>query len=322
PAHRSRHPPLRALAPPASHHLDVTPHPRPPRVLPPGRPPLVARGGVLVGHDRPALLDRELALPRRHGRALALERLDLTALAHAPEPVVVAHLGDAGLVAEVSRLEREGETSGSFAVTRIAVADRAAGRVDVLAAPDHRLIGPDVQGHVSVGILEGRGHVSVAPFLFVLLTVGTDHRRVSEPEPEEQHERGRRQRYEKLGSHVGHSSEVPVDADEDLVPPVAQRTLFDKAPKVHTVPDEEGDVLPGIELRLHGKHGPVALLVLEATRPELVETTRYDDLLLHEVVGLNAETGRSAVEVAAQLARQAVELVPNQRAVDVESLPP
>src|SRR5439155_9313630 len=124
------------------------------------------------------------------------------------------------------------------------------GRVDVLAAPDHRLIGPDVQGHVRVGILEGRGHVSMAPFLFVLLTVGTDHRRVSEPEPEEQHERGGRQRYEKLGSHVDRSSEVPVDADEDLVPPVAQRTLFDEAPKIHAVPDEEGDVLPGIELRL------------------------------------------------------------------------
>src|SRR2546422_11611902 len=73
---------------------------------------------------------------------------------------------------------------------------------------------------------------------------------------------------------------------------------------------------------LHGKHGPVALLVLEATRPELVETTRYHDLLLHEVVGLNAETGRGAVEVAAQLARQAVELIPDQRTVDVGLLPP
>src|SRR5881296_517551 len=43
---------------------------------------------------------------------------------------------------------------------------------------------------------------------------------------------------------------------------------------------------------------------------------------LHEVVGLNAETGRGAVEIAAQFARQAVELIPDQRAVDVESLPP
>src|SRR5437667_4121650 len=162
----------------------------------------------------------------------------------------------------------------------------------------------------------------MAPFLFTLVAIGTDHRRMSEPEPEEQHERGGRQRYEKLGSHVDRSSEVPVDADEDLVPPGAQGTLFDKAPKIHAVPDEERDVLPGIELRLHGKHRPVALLVLEAARPELVETTRYHDLLLHEVVGLNAETGRGAVEVAAQLARQAVELIPDQRAVDVETLPP
>src|SRR2546422_576926 len=93
-------------------------------------------------------------------------------------------------------------------------------------------------------------------------------------------------------------SKIPVNADEDLVAPVAQRTLFDKASKVHAVPDEERDVMPGIELRLHGQHGPVALLVLEATGPELVEAARYHDRLLHEVVGLNAETGRGAVEVA------------------------
>src|SRR2546426_8462551 len=99
-------------------------------------------------------------------------------------------------------------------------------------------------------------------------------------------------------------------------------SLFDKAPKIHAVPDEERDVLPGIELRLHGKHRPVALLVLEATRPELVEAARYHDLLLHEVVSLNAETTRGTVEVAAQLARQAVETIPDQRAVDVEILPP
>src|SRR5207249_3279606 len=133
---------------------------------------------------------------------------------------------------------------------------------------------------------------------------------------------GGRQRYEKLCSHIDDSLKVPVDADEDLVPPVAQRALFDEAPKIHAVPDEEGDVLPGIELRLHREDGSVALLVLEAARPELVETTRYHDLLLHEVVGLNAETGAGAVEVAAQLARQAVELIPDQRAVDVEILPP
>src|SRR3989441_11931884 len=145
---------------------------------------------------------------------------------------------------------------------------------------------------------------------------------MSDPEADEQHDHGDRLRCEEFGSHVGHSSEVPVDADEDLVPPVAQRTLLDEAPKIHAVPDEEGDVLPRIELRLHGKHGPVALLVLEATRPEPVETTRYHDLLLHEVAGLNSETGRGAVEVAAQLARQAVELIPDQRAVDVEILPP
>src|SRR2546421_5683199 len=125
-----------------------------------------------------------------------------------------------------------------------------------------------------------------------------------------------------LASMSASPSKVPVDADEDLIPPVQQRTLLDKASKVHAVPDEERDVLPGIELRLHGKHRPVARLVLQATRPELVEAARYHDRLLHEVVGLNAETGRGAVEVAAQLAGQAVELIPDQRAVDVEILPP
>src|SRR6266566_1079625 len=62
--------------------------------------------GVLIRHDRPPIFDRQLALPRRHGRALALERLDLTTLAHAPEPVVVTHLRNAVLVAEVWGLER------------------------------------------------------------------------------------------------------------------------------------------------------------------------------------------------------------------------
>src|SRR5439155_974731 len=215
----------------------------------------------------------------------------------------------AGEVAGLRRLPRRQHRAHgpvALAVAAVAMADSTCSRVDFFAAGDHSGVRPDAQRHVDVRVL-GRGRnvsVSARLFVLVLVPVGAAGRRVSEPEPEEQYERGERQRYEKLGSHVGHSSEVPVDTDEDLVPPVAQRTLFDEAPKIHAVPDEEGDVLPGIELRLHGKHGPVALLVLEATRPELVETTRYDDLLLHEVVGLNAETGRSAVEVAAQLARQ------------------
>src|SRR5207302_3574456 len=89
----------------AGHRVDVTPHRDAPRVLPRDVRPPVAREGVLVGHHRPPFLDRELALPRRHGGAPALERLDLSALAHPPEPVVVAHSSDAGLVSEVRRLE-------------------------------------------------------------------------------------------------------------------------------------------------------------------------------------------------------------------------
>src|SRR5262249_58285478 len=67
---------------------------------------LVPRKRVLVGHQRPAVLDGE-SLPRRHRRPFALEGLDLSALADPPEPVVVAHLGSASLVAEVRRLHRQ-----------------------------------------------------------------------------------------------------------------------------------------------------------------------------------------------------------------------
>ena len=49
---------------------------------------------------------------------------------------------------------------------------------------------------------------------------------------------------------VGLSSEVPVDADEELVPPIPQWTVLDEAPEVHAVADEERDVLPRVELRL------------------------------------------------------------------------
>src|SRR5207249_8962146 len=81
--HRAHGPialPVDAVAHHAGHRVDVTPHRDARRVLPRDVRPIVTRECVLVGHHRPPFLDRELAFPRRHGRALALERLDLAAL--------------------------------------------------------------------------------------------------------------------------------------------------------------------------------------------------------------------------------------------------
>src|SRR2546425_5687083 len=201
------------------------------------------------------------------------------------------------------------------------MADRAAGRIDLLAAFDQGGVRPDTQRHVDVGVLERRWHVSVSALFLVLVAIRPGGRRADEPETNEQSEHADCQRCDEFGSHVGLSSEVPVDADEELIAPVPQRTVLDEAPEVHAVADEEGDVLPGIELRLHGQHGTVALLVLEAAGPELVEPARQHDLLVDEIVGLNRETSRGAVEAPSQLAGQAEEPIPDQRAVDVKLLP-
>src|SRR3989441_6315000 len=201
------------------------------------------------------------------------------------------------------------------------MADRAAGRVDLLTAGDHLGVRPDAQRHVDIGVLRRRWHVSVSALFLVLVSIRRSGRRADEPEPDEQPEHADRQRCEEFGSHVGYSSEVPVDADEELIAPVPQRTVLDEAPEVHAVADEEGDVLPGIELRLHGQHGAGVLLVLEAAGPELVEAARQHNLLADEIAGLNRETGRGAVEAPSQLAGQAEEPIPDQRAVDVKLLP-
>src|SRR5207245_10200858 len=163
--------------------------------------------------------------------------------------------------------------------------------------------------------------MSMSALFLVLVAVRPSGRWVDEPETDEQPEHADRQRCKEFGSHVGFASEVPVDADEDLIAPVPEWTVFDEAPEVHSVADEEGDVLPGIELRLHGQHGAVTLLVLEAAGPELVEPARQHDLLVDEIVGLNRETSRGAVEGPSQLAGQAVEPIPDERAVDVKLLP-
>src|SRR5438132_14277617 len=138
--------------------------------------------------------------------------------------------------------------------------------------------------------------MSMSALFLVLVAVRPSGRWADEPETDEQPEHDR-QRCKEFGSHVGLSSEVPVDADEDLIAPVPEWTVFDEAPEIHAVADEEGDVLPGIELRLQGQHGAVTLLILEAAGPELVEPARQYDLLVDEIVRLNRETGRGAVEV-------------------------
>src|SRR5438094_5072160 len=94
-----------AVAWDARHDKDVAAHRDALWVLPGNVRPVMSGVRVLIRHHGPSVLDRELALPWGHGRALALERLDLSPLAHAPEPVVVAHLPDAVLVAEVGGFE-------------------------------------------------------------------------------------------------------------------------------------------------------------------------------------------------------------------------
>src|SRR5438132_2354045 len=162
--------------------------------------------------------------------------------------------------------------------------------------------------------------MSMSALFLVLVAVRPSGRWADEPETDEQPEHDR-QRCKEFGSHVGLSSEVPVDANEDLIAPVPEWTVFDEAPEVHSVADEEGDVLPGIELRLQGQHGAVTLLVLQAAGPELVEPARQHDLLVDEIVRLNRETARGAVEAPSQRAGQAVEPIPDHRAVDVKLLP-
>src|SRR5213593_956859 len=201
------------------------------------------------------------------------------------------------------------------------MADRAAGRVDLLAASDHGGVRPDAQRHVDVGVFERRWHMSMPALFVVLVAIRPSGRRADEPETDEQAEHADRQRCKEFGSHVGLSSEVPVDADEDLIAPVPEWTVVDEAPEIHAVADEERDVLPGIELRLQGQHGAVKPLVLEAAGPELVEPARQHDLLVDEIVRLNRETARGAVEAPSQRAGQAVEPIPDQCAVNVELLP-
>src|SRR2546426_771425 len=89
----------------AGHHIYVATNQDALWMLPGHGWALMPGEGVLVRHDRPAILNRQFPFPRRHGRALRREGRGLAALAHAPEPVVVAHLGHAGLVAEVRRLK-------------------------------------------------------------------------------------------------------------------------------------------------------------------------------------------------------------------------
>src|SRR5439155_3870510 len=81
-----------AVAGHASHHIDVAPHRDALGMLPGHVWALMAGERVLIGHDRPAVLHGQLPLPRRHGRALALERFDLAAFADPPEPVVLTPL--------------------------------------------------------------------------------------------------------------------------------------------------------------------------------------------------------------------------------------
>src|SRR5439155_21755014 len=74
-----------AMARDASHRVDVAADDDALGMFPGNMRALVARVGVLVGHECPPLLNRELSLPRGHGCALTLDRLDPPSFAHPPE---------------------------------------------------------------------------------------------------------------------------------------------------------------------------------------------------------------------------------------------
>src|SRR5207247_11157283 len=111
------------------------------------------------------------------------------------EPVGVARPGDAALVAEVGRLERERNAGRTFAVALIAVADGAPRGVDLLASRDHRCVCPHAQRDVDIRVLEWSRYVSVAARLLVLLAVGLRRRGIAAPETDrEHHHRDHRER--------------------------------------------------------------------------------------------------------------------------------
>ena len=188
----------------AGHGIDVAPHGDAVRMLPGDVRSAVSRVRVLIRHHRPAVLHRELSLPRRHRRALGLERFHLAAFAHAPEPVVVAHLGNAVLVTEVRGLERQRQAGRSLAVPLVAVADGAAHRIDFLASRDHHRVGPYAQRDMDVRVLERRRHVCVSSLLLMHVAVRTRRRRIGSPKRKRQH--GHRSRHEGPASVLHASS--------------------------------------------------------------------------------------------------------------------
>src|SRR2546425_6590430 len=117
------------------------------------------------------------------------------------------------------------------------------------------------------------------------------------------------------------SSEIPVDADEHLIAPVAKRVVLVELPEVHAVADEERDVLPRVIADLRGEDASVELVVLQPARPELIETAREKDGLVSEIVQLDGQPGCRAIEITAELAGQAVDLVTDDRAVEIERVP-
>src|SRR5207249_3778535 len=135
-----------------------------------------------------------------------------------------------------------------FAVALVAMADGAAGQVNVPATRDHRRVRPHAERHVGVRELGRRRHVSMAALLLVLLAIRSSRRRGGPPEGERQRAHHERRHRPWWDSHARLPlSEIPVDADQELVPPVPQRALLDEALKVHAVAGEERYVLPRVE---------------------------------------------------------------------------
>src|SRR2546422_2676883 len=92
---------------------------------------------MLIGDDSPPILDREIVLPSRHGRAGRLERFDSPAFADAPEPVGIGHLRDHRLVSQGGRFHREPRGGWSIAGAVAAMADGALHLVNRPASPTY-----------------------------------------------------------------------------------------------------------------------------------------------------------------------------------------
>src|SRR5438128_2686329 len=130
---------------------------------------------MLERDHRPAVVRRQVIFIGRHRGAVRLVWLNGSSLAHTPEPVGGCHLRDHGVVAERRRLHDQSAGGWPVATTLPAVADRALGVVDRLAAREDGPIGPNLRPRDSGSVVRWDGRVdmpgpaSMLVFVVVLL---------------------------------------------------------------------------------------------------------------------------------------------------------